>query len=143
ARLGRSWSDVEPLIEKVRHTPLTAREAADTREGVPLGVDVVNPVNGERVPAYVAPYVLMEYGTGAVMGVPAHDQRDFEFAREHDLEIRVAITPRDETLDGSTMDAAYAHEGVMVNSGPFVGTPAEEGVERVTAWLADQGLGER
>ena len=71
----------EPLVEPVRATPLTKREEADTKEGVALGVHAVNPVNGERVPCYVAPYVLMEYGTGAIMAVPAHDERDFEFAR--------------------------------------------------------------
>ena len=66
------------------------------RRGCPLGVHAVNPVNGERVPCFVAPYVLMEYGTGAIMAVPAHDQRDFEFARAHDLPIRVVIQPEGE-----------------------------------------------
>ena len=144
ARLGGSWADVEPLLEKVRHTPLNSREAADTSEGVALGVHVVNPVNGERVPAFVAPYVLMEYGTGAVMGVPAHDQRDFEFARAHGLPIRVVIAPPGtEPPDPDEVDAAYPHEGVMVNSGPFDGTPSPESIARVAGWLADpeQGFG--
>ena len=64
-----------------------------------LGVHAVNPVNGERIPCFVAPYVLMEYGTGAIMAVPAHDERDFAFARAHDLPIRVVIQPEGETLD--------------------------------------------
>jgi leucyl-tRNA synthetase len=142
ARLGGSWDQVEPLIDKVRHTPLTDREAADTREGVPLGVHVVNPVNSERVPAFVAPYVLMEYGTGAVMGVPAHDQRDFEFARQHGLPIRVVIAPPGTTpSEPDQMDAAHPHEGVMISSGPFDGTRSPESIGNVARWLEEHGLG--
>jgi leucyl-tRNA synthetase len=132
---------VRPLQEKVRATPLTAREEADARDGVPLGVHAVNPVNGERVPVYVAPYVLMEYGTGAVMGVPAHDQRDFEFARTHGLPVRVVIQPSGEERDPATMTEAHDHEGVMVNSGPFDGEPSPASIAKVAAWLQEQGLG--
>src|SRR2546427_8563535 len=114
-----------------------------SREGLRLGVHAVNPVNGERVPCFVAPYVLMEYGTGAVMGVPGHDQRDFEFAREHGLEVRVVIEQPGAGLDGSSMSDAYPHEGVMVRSGPFDGTPSPESIERVISWLEEQGLGRR
>ena len=81
AELGGTWDRVRPLLERVRSTPLAQREEADTKEGIALGVHAVNPVNGERIPCFVAPYVLMEYGTGAIMAVPAHDQRDFDFAR--------------------------------------------------------------
>ena len=143
AELGGTWSDVEPLIEKVRNTPLTFREQADTKEGVPLGVHAINPVNGERIPCFVAPYVLMEYGTGAIMAVPAHDERDFAFAREHDLPIRVVIQPEGQTLDPGSMDEAYPGEGVMVNSGPFDGEPTPASIAKVAAWLRDEGRGER
>src|SRR5438309_6287400 len=142
AEAGGVANEARALLDRLQATPLTNREQADSREGVRLGVHAVNPVNGERIPCFVAPYVLMEYGTGAVMGVPAHDQRDHEFAREHGLEIRVVIAPPGEELDGSSMETAFAHEGVMVSSGPFDGTPASEGVERVTEWLEEQGLGE-
>ncbi|MGH2712095.1 MAG: class I tRNA ligase family protein, partial [Actinomycetota bacterium] len=86
-------------------------------------------------------YVLMEYGTGAVMGVPGHDQRDFEFAREHGLEVRVVIQPEDQIRDAAVMDRAHDHEGVMVSSGPFDGTPSPDGIPRVIAWLEEQGKG--
>ena len=142
AELGGTWSDVEPLIQKVRNTPLTFREQADTKDGVPLGVHAINPVNGERIPCFVAPYVLMEYGTGAIMAVPAHDERDFAFAREHDLPIRVVIQPEGQTLDPGSMDEAYPGEGVMVNSGPFDGEPTPASIAKVAAWLHEEGRGE-
>src|SRR6478736_165248 len=141
AEVGGTTETVRPLQEKVRATALTAREEADTTEGVPLGVHAVNPVNGERVPCFLAPYVLMEYGTGAIMAVPAHDQRDFEFARAHDLPIRVVIQPEGERRDPDTMTEAYDHEGVMVNSGPFDGERSPESIAGVARWLEEQGRG--
>ena len=121
---GRHLGSGSRARDRLQATPLTNREQAESREGAPLGVHAVNPVNGERVPAFVAPYVLMEYGTGAVMGVPAHDQRDFEFAREHGLEVRVVIQPPGEERDAASMTEAHDHEGVMVHSGPFDGEPS-------------------
>jgi leucyl-tRNA synthetase len=141
AERGGTAGAVKDLQDRLQRAPLTSRDQAASREGLPLGVHAVNPVNGERVPCWVAPYVLMEYGTGAVMGVPAHDQRDFEFAREHGLDIRVVIRPEGVGTDPADMTAAWSHEGVMVNSGPFDGTPSPESIARVTEWLADEDLG--
>ncbi len=112
------------------------------KQGVFTGKYAVNPVNGEKVPIYVANYVLIEYGTGAIMAVPAHDQRDFEFARAYDLDIRPVIQPEGEELDGDTMAEAYEGEGVMTNSGPFNGTPSEEGIHAVTEYLEENDMGE-
>ncbi|HTG48042.1 MAG TPA: leucine--tRNA ligase [Actinomycetota bacterium] len=141
AELAGTWDAVAPLLDKVRQTSLVDREAADTKEGVALGVHAVNPVNGEVVPCFVAPYVLMEYGTGAIMAVPAHDQRDFEFARAHELPVRIVIEPPGEHVDADAMTEAMAHEGVMVASGPFDGEPSPASIATVTAWLASQGRG--
>ena len=139
---GGAKPEIEAVLETLRTTPLTSREEADTREGIPLGVHAVNPVNGEQIPVFVAPYVLMEYGTGAVMGVPAHDQRDFEFARAHDLPIRVVVQPEGEPRDPATMTEAHDHDGVMVNSGPFDGVRSPESIGRVIDWLEEQGKGD-
>src|ERR671919_293845 len=141
AEAGGTADEAKRLADELAATPLTNREQADSREGVPLGVHAVNPVNGEKVPVFVAPYVLMEYGTGAVMGVPAHDQRDFEFARAQGLPIRVVVQPPDEPRDPDTMTEAYDHDGVMVNSGPFDGVGSPESIEQVTRWLEEQGRG--
>jgi leucyl-tRNA synthetase len=141
AAAGGTGPQAQELVDRLQATPLTNREQAESREGVRLGVHVVNPVNGERVPAFVAPYVLMEYGTGAVMGVPAHDQRDFGFAREHGLEVRVVVEPPGEARDVEAMTEAYDHEGVMVRSGPFDGEPSPASIGKVSAWLQEQGLG--
>ena len=142
AGTGGTGEAVHELLDRLQATPLTNREQAESREGVPLGVHAVNPVTGERVPCFVAPYVLMEYGTGAIMGVPAHDQRDFEFAREHGLEIRVVIQPEEgATRDPDRMTEASDHDGVMVNSGPFNGVRSPESIGQVIAWLDEQGLG--
>ena len=143
AKLGGTWGEVEPLIQRARAASLASREAADTKEGVFLGVHAVNPVNGEAVPVYAAPYVLMEYGTGAIMAVPAHDERDFAFARQHGLPVRVVIQPPDaDPIDPETMTEAAPGEGVMVNSGPFEGERSPEAIPRVAAWLAEEGRGE-
>ncbi len=142
AKLGGTWADVEPLVERARHTSTAEREAADTKEGAFLGVHAVNPVNGERVPVYAAPYVLMEYGTGVIMAVPAHDERDVAFARQHGLPVRVVIQPAGaDPVDPDSMTEAMPHEGVMVNSGPFDGEPSPASIAKVTAWLEQEGRG--
>jgi leucyl-tRNA synthetase len=142
AAMGGTSAEVEALLDRLQATPLTSLEQAESREGIPLGVHAVNPVNGEKVPCYVAPYVLMEYGTGAVMGVPAHDQRDLEFALEHGLDVRVVISPDEEPPEYPTVSrTAWSGSGVMVNSGPFSGTKVPEGIGEVIRWLEEQGKG--
>nr|MBA3728586.1 leucine--tRNA ligase [Actinomycetota bacterium] len=143
AEAGGSGAAVRELQDRVQAMAAADRDRFGSREGVPLGVSAVNPVNGEKVPCYVAPYVLMEYGTGAVMGVPAHDQRDLEFAREHQLDVHVVIRPEDghELPDAEGMTEALASEGVMVDSGPFDGVRSPDGIGAVIEWLQDQGKG--
>jgi leucyl-tRNA synthetase len=120
---------------------------AEGREktGVWTGSMATNPVNGAQIPIWIADYVLMDYGTGAIMAVPAHDARDFEFARTFGLDIQVVVQPSGEMLDGATMTAAHAGDGVMVNSGPLDGVPAgkEKGqsVAAAIAWLEAEGKG--
>ncbi|MEO1743371.1 MAG: leucine--tRNA ligase [Cyanobacteria bacterium J06629_9] len=121
---------------------------AENREktGVWTGSYAVNPVNNEKIPVWIADYVLMDYGTGAIMAVPAHDQRDFDFARKFGLEVKVVVQPEGETLDGATMGEAHAHDGLMVNSGPLDGVPAgkgeKESVGVAIAHLESQNIGQ-
>jgi leucyl-tRNA synthetase len=146
ARLAEAGGSVDAVMElqdRFQRTNVSERDQAMSREGVPLGVFAVNPVNGEKTPCFVAPYVLMEYGTGAVMGVPGHDQRDFDFARQHGLEVRVVIQPEDSHLEADDMTEAWPHEGVMVNSGSFDGTPSPGSIEVVIDWLEKEGKGKR
>ncbi|WP_416674442.1 leucine--tRNA ligase [Egbenema bharatensis] len=122
---------------------------AEDREktGVWTGSYAINPVNDAKIPIWIADYVLMGYGTGAIMAVPAHDQRDFEFARTFDLPIQVVVQPADQTLDGDTMTEAFPNDGVMVNSGPLDGIAAGKGTGQSVAaaidWLEAQGHGKR
>jgi len=122
----------------------TSEEDLAEREkvGVFTGFHVVNPVNGTAVPLWVANFALMSYGTGAVMAVPAHDQRDFEFARAYDLPIRAVIQPEGQTLDPAAMTGAYVDPGTMVDSGPFNGRNNIEAMTDIIAWLAREGHGE-
>jgi leucyl-tRNA synthetase len=112
-----------------------------SKEGVFVDAWCVNPKTGEDIPVYIAPYVLMEYGTGAIMAVPAHDQRDFEFASRYGLEIREVIRPEDG--DTTMPDAAYTGEGVMVNCGDYDGTPSLEGIDKVADEFEKTGIGVR
>lgn len=120
---------------------------AEGREktGVWTGSYAINPVNEAKIPIWIADYVLMDYGTGAIMAVPAHDQRDFEFAKQFKLPIQVVVQPEGESLDGATMTVAHPGDGVMVNSGPLDGVPAgkEKGqsVEAAVQWLEQHGKG--
>lgn len=119
----------------------TAIEAE--KDGVYLGDNVINPVNGEKVPVYTANFVLIEYGTGAVMAVPAHDQRDFEFARKYGLPVRVVIQPPEGELVAEEMTEAYEEPGTMVASKQFTGTPKEQGKEVICDYLEANGWGAR
>ncbi len=112
------------------------------KTGVPLGTYAINPFNGERVPIWIADYVLLTYGTGAIMAVPAHDERDFAFAQKFGLPIREVIRPPGQT-EAAPLTAAYVEPGIMVNSGPFDGLPSEEAKERMADWLEARGLGQR
>ncbi|HLF28602.1 MAG TPA: leucine--tRNA ligase [Anaerolineae bacterium] len=127
------------VAEATRRTDIE-REAADKEKtGAFIGAYAANPVNGEKIPIWIADYVLMTYGAGAIMAVPAHDERDFAFAQKYGLPIPVVIAPPD--WDGQPLSAAYDGPGAMVNSGPFDGTPAPESKHKVIRWLEEQGIG--
>ena len=111
------------------------------KTGVFLGTYVINPLSGERVPIWITDYVLPTYGTGAVMAVPGHDERDFEFARKFNLPVRTVIAPPDWT--GEQLMEAYAEPGVMVNSGEFTGLSSAQGYEGICALLEEEGGGKR
>jgi leucyl-tRNA synthetase len=121
----------------------TARVAGEVeKEGFDTGVRAVNPFTGDEVPVWIANFVLGDYGTGAVMGVPGHDQRDFEFARKYALPVRVVVQPEGQTLDGATMAEAWAGDGVLVASGAWNGLPWQEANRRMTAEVKARGIGE-
>jgi leucyl-tRNA synthetase len=120
------------------------RGAADkAKTGAPLGRTVTNPVNGEQIPMFVADYVLMEYGTGAIMAVPAHDQRDFDFATAFDLPIRPVVAPQrgDEALSEDRAFTAHTDDERLINSGQFTGMDAVAGKEAIITWLDREGVG--
>ncbi|MBN1772291.1 MAG: leucine--tRNA ligase [Deltaproteobacteria bacterium] len=142
ARGGGRESEVRAFVDRTRNDLRRMRADELTKDGVFTGAYCTNPATGGRVPIFIANFVLMDYGTGAVMAVPAHDQRDFEFARKFELPIKVVIAPPDGTrLDPATMDCAYVEEGRQVNSAQFDGLPNSEGMQRITAWLAERGQG--
>ena len=140
--------EVRAYVERAsRMTELDRQAEGKEKTGSFIGAYAVNPVNEQRIPIWIADYVLMGYGTGAIMGVPAHDERDFDFARRFGLVITPVIQPDGAApLDGATMEAAYTGDGRMVNSGPFDGTPSGkegslEGIRRVIAWLEERSIG--
>lgn len=134
---------VRAFVERMKKTRDFERTAADAeKEGLFTGSYAVHPLTGERVPIWLANYVLMDYGTGAVMGVPAHDQRDFQFAKKYNLPIRVVIQPADgQRLDADRLTEAYVDDGVLVNSGAFDGMPNRQAIRAITEHLKEKGLG--
>ncbi|MDE0343718.1 MAG: leucine--tRNA ligase [Deltaproteobacteria bacterium] len=133
---------VREFAGHVKRMSHSRRDDADMeKEGIFTGSYCVNPFTEEKVPIYVANFVLMEYGTGAVMAVPAHDQRDFEFARKYDLPVRPVIHPAGATLAAEDMTEAFVADGVMADSGPFSGLGSAEGRARIAAYLEERGWG--
>jgi leucyl-tRNA synthetase len=140
-------AEVEAYVAEVTRRTDMEREATDKeKNGVFIGAYAVNPVNEERIPIWIADYVLMTYGTGAIMAVPAHDQRDFEFARKFNLPIRLVVQPPGQDLRSDDLTQAWPHEGVMVNSGPLNGIPAgkeeDQSVKAAIKWVEDNGKGQ-
>ncbi len=133
---------VGAFIDKIRKTERIKRTADDLeKEGVFTGSYCTNPVTGARMPVYLANFVLMDYGTGAVMAVPTHDQRDFEFAKKYDLPLQVVIQPEGVTFDSATMSEAFTEAGIMVNSGKFDGMQSVDAKEAIADFLHEQGRG--
>lgn len=134
---GQSDKNVADFLERCSHRQVTEAELATIdKEGVCLPFHATHPVTGEKLPVWVANYVLMEYGEGVVMAVPAHDQRDFEFARKYGIEIRQVITPS----DGSQWDfneGAFTESGYLINSNGYNGLESQQAAEAITAYLAD------
>ncbi|MGI6552110.1 MAG: leucine--tRNA ligase [Bacillota bacterium] len=134
--------DVNAFIQRVKKMSRMDRLSAEMeKEGVFTGAHAVNPLNQEKIPIWVANYVLMEYGTGVVMGVPAHDQRDFEFARKYGLPVRVVIRPEGASWEGEDLEEARPEDGLMVNSGPFNGLDNRTGQAKIIEYVESKGIG--
>ncbi|WP_028325977.1 leucine--tRNA ligase [Desulfatirhabdium butyrativorans] len=146
-RLARGTGQEAAVADFVERIALQERSARGLeryeKEGVFIGAFCINPMSGRKMPIYTANFALMEYGTGAVMSVPAHDQRDFDFARKYGLEIVVVVQPQGAMFDPATMAEAYAGEGTMVNSGEFNGMANTEAIKAITDRLESRKLGKR
>ena len=140
---SRNEKKVRSFVD--RQLMISSAERSDdgtVKEGVDTGFRVRNPYNNDEVPLWVANYVLMEYGSGTVMAVPAHDQRDFEFARDYGLPVKVVIQPPGQHLDGDTINEAFVEDGIMTNSGPFDGRDNRKVITDVTQFAKDNGFGD-
>ena len=135
-------AEVEAYVDATRRLSEIERQSTEQeKSGVFLGAYCMNRFSGQRVPIFIADYALMHYGTGAVMGVPAHDTRDFAFAKRYDLPVVTVIAPTD--WHGEELTEAYIEPGRMVNSGPFDGTLSTDGIDRVADYMQEQGWGAR
>jgi leucyl-tRNA synthetase len=138
-------AEVEVYVAKARAATEIERLSTDREKtGVAIGAEAVNPVNGERIPIFIADYVLGGYGTGAIMAVPAHDERDFAFATRFGLPIRRVVAPEGDAADpdaplGDSAYVAHSADERLVNSGAFSGMPADEGGRAIVAWLGERG----
>jgi len=137
-------AQVRAFCDKVRNMDRLVRGAEYLeKEGIFTGAYCLNPCTGEKMPIWVADFVLMDYGTGAVMAVPAHDQRDFDFARKYGLPVRVVISPPEASLDEQAGPGAYTDSGVLVNSGRFTGLDNESAKSAIADHLQEHGMGTR
>ncbi|MFW6210951.1 MAG: leucine--tRNA ligase, partial [bacterium] len=137
-------TEIEKFREKCRKIDKTVETMLHIeKEGINTGVFAVNPVNGKKIPVFIGNYVLMDYGTGAIMAVPTHDSRDFQFAKKYGLDMTVVIQPQKEKLDAETMTDAYEDKGVLVNSGDFNGLDNIEAIEKIADWMEKENIGKK
>jgi leucyl-tRNA synthetase len=136
-------AEVDAYVTAAQSQTEIERQSTDRpKTGVALGTDAINPINDERIPLYIADYVLAGYGTGAIMAVPAHDERDYAFAEQNGLPIRRVVAQRgEEDVDPGGAYVAHADDEVLINSGEYSGLPAEEGGRRIVAALEERGTG--
>ncbi|MGC8767612.1 MAG: leucine--tRNA ligase [Brevinematia bacterium] len=135
---------IEDQVKKMRKEDYKLRTSEEyEKEGVFTGKYVINPLTGDKVPLWVANFVLMEYGTGAIMCVPAHDERDFKFAKKYNLPIKIVIQPKGKELKPEEMEEAYTEEGVMVNSSIFSGMKSSEALIKIIEYIEENKLGQR
>ena len=137
-------AEVDKYLDEVQHlSDIERTSTTKEKTGVFIGRYCINPLNGKKVPVFISDYVLMDYGTGAIMAVPAHDQRDFEFAKAFDLEIIPVVDPEDPEVDLYNLKEAFAAEGRMINSGKFDGMNNKEAIEKVIEYLEEEGIGRK
>mmetsp|Transcript_5039 Transcript_5039/g.2811 ORF Transcript_5039/g.2811 Transcript_5039/m.2811 type:complete len:867 (-) Transcript_5039:1058-3658(-) len=136
---------VKAFVERILKQNRSGRKAESyEKEGIFTGAYCINPMSKKSIPIYIANFALMEYGTGAVMSVPAHDQRDFDFAKKYNLDIIVVVQPKDQQkLNPATMNEAYIGEGVLVNSGQFDGMESKKALDAIANYLADNDIGKK
>ena len=135
-------TEVEAYVAKSkRQSEIERLSTEKEKDGVFTGAYCINRLNGTKVPIWIADYVLLSYGTGAVMAVPAHDERDFAFAKKYNLPIPVVISPPE--WQGQELEEAYIEPGIMVNSGQFDGLPSRDGIDKISGYLEEKGWGKR
>jgi len=136
--------EVKAYVDRVQHlSDIERTSAVGDKTGVFIGRNAINPMNGKRVPIFISDYVLMGYGTGAIMAVPAHDQRDFEFAKKFNLEIIPVVETANEKIDVASMTEALVAEGTMINSGQFDGMNNKDAIKAITKDLEERGIGKK
>lgn len=142
---GKKAEEILGFAKKISARSAIERTAVGgEKEGLDTGFFAINPVNGKKVPIWIADYVITDYGTGAIMGVPAHDQRDFDFVRKYGIPVIPVVRAVDGSIpDGDKMAAAVAADGISCNSGEFDGLPTAEATEKIADWFETQGLGKR
>ena len=135
---------VMAYVDKVQHlSDIERTSTTKEKTGEFTGRYCINPLNGKRVPIFISDYVLMDYGTGAIMAVPSHDQRDFDFAKAFDLEIIPVVDPERDDIDLDNLTEAFEAEGKLINSGKFNGMNNKEAIVKITEYLEEQGIGEK
>ena len=133
---------VKEYIDRCQHmSDIERTSTSNEKTGVFIGKYAINPVNGKEVPIYISDYVLMGYGTGAIMAVPAHDERDFDFATKFGLDIIPVVDPGNPDIDVNNLKEAFVAEGTMINSGKFDGINNREAIEKVIEWVEEEGIG--